>query len=162
MWKSPREKKAPQVLALGYYWPTMKKDSEELVKTNYECQVLGNSIHTHLNMLQDMTTPSPFHTYGLDLIGPINPPSNGHIWILATTEQFIKLVEAIPLKKATRAVVSNFICEHIINRFGVPRRLISDNGKFHTHSFKCVPRYDYSMALPYLGSRSYRTYQPPF
>ena len=32
------------------------------------------------------------------------------------------------MKKATRAVVANFIREHIITRFGIPRRLISDNG----------------------------------
>ena len=79
-----------QLLLLGYYWPTMKSDSEELVKTYHACQILGDAIRTHLNVLQDMTTPWPFHTWGLDLIGPINPPSNGYIWILATTEYFTK------------------------------------------------------------------------
>ena len=79
-----------QLLLLGYYWPTMKKDSEELVKTCHACQVLRDVIHTHPNVLQDMTTPWPFHTWGLDLIGPINPPSNGYIWILAATEYFTK------------------------------------------------------------------------
>lgn len=44
------------------------------------------------------------------------------------TEYFTKWVEAILLKKATEAVVANFIREHIITRFGIPRRLISDNG----------------------------------
>ena len=117
-----------QLLQLGYYWATMKKDSEELVKTCPTCQVLGDAIHAHPNMLQDMTTLWHFHTLGLDLIGPINPPSNGHIWILATTEYFTKWVEVIPLKKATRAVVTNFIREHIITGFGTPKRLISDNG----------------------------------
>ena len=66
-----------QLLLLGYYWPTMKRDFEELVKTCHACQVLGDAIHTHPNVLQDMTTLWPFHTWGLDLIGPINPPSNG-------------------------------------------------------------------------------------
>ena len=75
-----------------------------------------------------MTIPWPFHTWGLDLIGPINPPSNGHIWILAATEHFSKWVEAIPLKKATEAAISNFIREHITTRFRIPSRLISDNG----------------------------------
>ena len=32
------------------------------------------------------------------------------------------------MKNATRAAVANFIREHIITRFGIPRRLISDNG----------------------------------
>ena len=53
-----------QLLQLGYYWPTMKKDSEELVKTCHAYQVLGDAIHTHPNVLQDMTTPWPFHTWG--------------------------------------------------------------------------------------------------
>ena len=117
-----------QLLQLGYYWPTMKKDSEELVKTCHACQILGDAIHTHPNVLQDMTTLWPFHTWGLDLLGPINLPSNGHIWILAVIEYFTKWVEAIPLKKATRAAVANFIRRHIITRLGIPRRLINDNG----------------------------------
>ena len=103
-----------QLLLFGYYWPTMKRDSEELVKTCHACQVLEDAIHTHPNVLQDMTTPWLFHTWGLDLIGPINPSSNGYIWILAATLYFTKWVEAIPLKKATGAAVANFIREHII------------------------------------------------
>ena len=51
-----------QLLQLGYYWPTMKKYSEELVKVCYACQVLGDAIHTQPNVLQDMTTPWPFYT----------------------------------------------------------------------------------------------------
>ncbi|KAL0011875.1 hypothetical protein SO802_006983 [Lithocarpus litseifolius] len=35
-----------QLLQLRYYWPTMKKDSEELVRTCHACQVLGDAIHT--------------------------------------------------------------------------------------------------------------------
>ena len=75
-----------------------------------------------------MTTPWPFYTRGLDLIGPINPPSNGYIWILAAIEYFTKWVKAIPLKKAIGAAVANFVRGHIITRFGIPKRLISDNG----------------------------------
>uniref|UniRef100_A0A2N9G9A0 RNA-directed DNA polymerase n=1 Tax=Fagus sylvatica TaxID=28930 RepID=A0A2N9G9A0_FAGSY len=77
---------------------------------------------------KNMATPWPFHTWGLDLIGPINPPSGGYIWILAATEYFTKWVEAIPLRKATGAAVANFIREHIITRFGIPHKIISDNG----------------------------------
>ncbi|XP_030939685.1 uncharacterized protein LOC115964526 [Quercus lobata] len=36
--------------------------------------------------------------------------------------------QAIPLKNATRAAVANFIREHISTRFGIPKRLISNNG----------------------------------
>ena len=105
----------------------MNKDSEELVKACHACQVLGEAIHTHPNVLQDMTTPWSFYTWRLDLIGPINPLSNWHIWILAAIKHFTKSVEAIPLKKATEAAILNFIREHIITQFGIPMRLINDN-----------------------------------
>ena len=32
------------------------------------------------------------------------------------------------MKKVIGATVANFVREHIITRFGIPRRLISDNG----------------------------------
>uniref|UniRef100_A0A2N9FUN2 Uncharacterized protein n=1 Tax=Fagus sylvatica TaxID=28930 RepID=A0A2N9FUN2_FAGSY len=104
------------LLTLGYYWPTMKKDTADFVKSCHTCQLQANLIHTHPTSLQNMATPWPFHTWGLDLIGPINPSSGGYIWILVATEYFSKWVEAIPLRKATGAAVANFIREHIITR----------------------------------------------
>uniref|UniRef100_A0A2N9GKK5 Integrase catalytic domain-containing protein n=1 Tax=Fagus sylvatica TaxID=28930 RepID=A0A2N9GKK5_FAGSY len=116
------------LLTLGYYWPTMKKDAADFVKTCHTCQVQANLIHTHPTNLQNMTTPWPFHTWGLDLIDPISPASGSHIWILVATKYFTKWVEAVSLRKATGAAVANFIREHIITRFGIPYKLISDNG----------------------------------
>uniref|UniRef100_A0A2N9EXH7 Integrase catalytic domain-containing protein n=1 Tax=Fagus sylvatica TaxID=28930 RepID=A0A2N9EXH7_FAGSY len=120
------------LLTLGYYWPTMKRDTADFVKACHTCQMQANLIHTHPTNLQNMATPWPFHTWGLDLIGPINPPSGGYIWILAATEYFTKWVEAIPLRKATGAAVANFIREHIITRFGIPHKIISDNAGIPT------------------------------
>ena len=67
---------------MGYYWPTMKKDTVEFVKKCRNCQVQANLIHTHPQNLHSMVTPWPFHTWGLDLVGPVNLPSRGYIWIL--------------------------------------------------------------------------------
>jgi ribonuclease HI len=116
------------LLTLGYYWLTMKRDMVDFVKACHTCQMQANLIHTHPTNLQNMATPWPFHTWGLDLIGPINPPSGGYIWILVATKYFTKWVEAIPLRKATGTAVANFIREHIITRFGIPHKIISDNG----------------------------------
>jgi hypothetical protein len=87
----------------------MKKDAADFMKTCHTFQVQANLIHTHPTSLQNMATPWPFHTWGLDLIGPINLASGGYIWILVATEYFTKWVEAIPLRKATGAAVANFI-----------------------------------------------------
>jgi hypothetical protein len=116
------------LLTLGYYWPTMKKDTAHFVKSCHTCQLQTSLIHTHPTSLQNMATPWPFHTWGLDHIGPINPPSDRYIWILVATEYFSKWVEVIPLHKATGAAMANFIRDHIITRFGIPHKIISDNG----------------------------------
>jgi len=47
------------------------------------------------------------------------------LYILAATDYFSKWTEAIVLKE----VVVNFIRTHIIYRYGVPRYIITDNGK---------------------------------
>ncbi|CAL9017729.1 unnamed protein product [Prunus brigantina] len=109
-----------QLLSIGYYWPTMKKDAHDFVKRCHTCQIHANLSHKPPTLLQDMRTPWPFHTWGLDLIGTIHPPSDDYIWILTATEYFTKWVEAIPLRKATGAAVSNFIREYIVCRFGIP------------------------------------------
>uniref|UniRef100_A0A2N9HRJ9 Integrase zinc-binding domain-containing protein n=1 Tax=Fagus sylvatica TaxID=28930 RepID=A0A2N9HRJ9_FAGSY len=61
------------LLTLGYYWPTMKKDTADFVKSCHTCQLQANLIHTHPTSLQNMATPWPFHTWGLDLIGTDQP-----------------------------------------------------------------------------------------
>ena len=113
---------------MGYYYPTMKRDMEKFVKKCRGCQVQANLIHTHPQSLQSMVTPWPFHTWRLDLVGPINPRSNGYIWILVATEYFTKWVEVMPLHKATRGAMANFIKENIIARFGVQQHTFCKSG----------------------------------
>jgi len=67
-------------------------------------------------------------------VGLVNPPSRGYIWILVATEYFTKWVEAVPLRKAIGGAVANFIKENIIVRFGLPHRIISDNGTSFVNS----------------------------
>ena len=67
--------------------------------------------------------------WALDFMGVINSPSSeGHKFILVAIKYYTKWVEAIPLKIAIQKHVINFIKEYIICRFGIPQRLIMDNG----------------------------------
>ncbi|KAM1052707.1 hypothetical protein ACFX2C_000277 [Malus domestica] len=61
-----------QLLNLGYYWPTMREDTHNMVKQCHACQVHGNLIHKPPTLLQDMRTSWLFHTWGLNLIETIN------------------------------------------------------------------------------------------
>ena len=57
---------------------------------------------------------------GLDVVGPLTPKSSaGHLYILAAADYFSERVEN----------VVDFIRTHTIYRYGVPRYIITDNGK---------------------------------
>lgn len=65
--------------------------------------------------------------WGIDFIGPINPPSStSHKWVLTATDYFTRWIEAIALKEANEFSVLSFY-EDIVTRFGVPDSIISDN-----------------------------------
>ena len=117
-----------EALRLGYFWPTMENDAMDYARRCKSCQFFGDRIHAPAVTLHAINAPWPFHTWALDLIGPISPPSKGRIWILTATENFTKWAEAIPLKKASSEAVAMFITEYIICRFGIPKRVLTDNG----------------------------------
>ncbi|KAL5559112.1 hypothetical protein UlMin_035323 [Ulmus minor] len=117
-----------EILRLGYFWPTMENDAMDYARRCKSCQFFGDKIHAPAVTLHTVNAPWPFHTWALDLIGPISPPSKGRIWILTATENFTKWAEAISLKKASSKAVAMFIMEHIICRFDIPRRVLTNNG----------------------------------
>lgn len=78
---------------------------------------------------------APFHQWGLDFVGPINPPSSqGCSYILIATNYFNKWVEAKSMKKTSSQVVCEFIKEHIQVGFGVPMKLVMDNASYFSSS----------------------------
>jgi hypothetical protein len=71
----------------------------------------------------------PFSKWGLDFIGPINPPSSvGKIFILTATDYFTKWTEVVPLRHSHDEHVISFLETNIFSRFGIPLEIITDNG----------------------------------
>jgi hypothetical protein len=61
--------------------------------------LLGKKEHLSAMPLQPFLPDFPFSKWGLDFIGPINPPSlGGQYFILTTTNYFTKWTEVVPLK----------------------------------------------------------------
>ena len=101
---------AKKIMRLGYYWPTMEKDSYVFVNKCCQCQVHGDLIHAPAQELHPITSPWPFAQWGLDLIGKIHPTSsNGHKFIITATEYFTKWIEAIPMTYITGTQIYRFI-----------------------------------------------------
>lgn len=118
-----------KIKKLGYYWPSMITDCMKVAKHCHQCQVHGVVLHQPPCVLHPMMSSWPFESWGTDVIGPIDPPSSqGHRFILAAIDYFSKWEEAIPLRHVTSQHVLKFFRDHIVYRFGIPRRIISDNG----------------------------------
>ncbi|XP_028549778.1 uncharacterized protein LOC110092989 [Dendrobium catenatum] len=134
-------KMAIKVKRMGYYWPSMVKDCTNHADICHECQIHGNIIHQPPNPLHPTIASWPFECWGTDVIGPIDPPSSaGHRFILAVTDYFSKWAEAVPFKEVTAHHVINFFTHNIVYRFGVSRRIISDNGS----AFKSTKIYKFT------------------
>ena len=120
---------AGKVLRQRYYWPTMLRDATDLVKKCKICQEHAKISHLPSEPLTSVTSPWPFQQWGLDILGPL-PIGKGQCkFIIVAVDYFTKWAEADPLATITEQKIRDFVWFSIICRFGIPRALVSDNGK---------------------------------
>ena len=63
------------------------------------------------------------------MISEIRPTaSNGHRFILVAIDYFTKWAEAASFATVTKNVVERFIKHYLVCRYGIPERIIMDNG----------------------------------
>ncbi|XP_073049552.1 uncharacterized protein [Primulina eburnea] len=91
---------ARKVLLAGYSWPSVLRDAQELVMS------LGNRY-----------------------CGAFPTAPAQKKFLLVAVDYFSKWVEAEPLARITENEVLKFSLKNIVCRYGVPRKLISDNGR---------------------------------
>ena len=120
---------AGKVLRQGYYWPTMLKDATNLVRRCRICQEHAKISRLPTEPLTSVTSPWPFQQWGLDILGPL-PIGKGQCkFVIVVVNYFTKWAEAEPLATITEQKIRNFVWRAVICRFGIPRALVSDNGK---------------------------------
>ena len=117
--------------ALHAYWTGVQTCALPIyyVRKCHKCQIYADKIHVPPTSLNIMVSPWPFSMWGMDVIGPITPKaSNGHRFIFVVIDYFTKWVEAALYASVTKSMVARFIKREIICRYGLPERIISDNG----------------------------------
>lgn len=117
------------ILRAGYWWPTLFKDANRLVRRCDSYQRFSGRLRALGSLpLQPVSIESPFKQWGMDLISDISDHSSaGYKWILVVIDYLTKWVDAIPSRKATHQVVMDFLLNHIICRFGVIFKIVSNN-----------------------------------
>ena len=61
---------ARKTLLLGYFWPSLRQDAQNLVLRCPSCQVHAPELHQPSNFMVPITSPWPFEQWGTDIIGP--------------------------------------------------------------------------------------------
>ena len=111
----------------GFYWPTASQDAAELVKKCESCQFFAKQMHQPAQALSTIPLSWPLATWGIDILGPFPRARGGYRFLIVAIDTFTKRVKAEPVEKITKENTVKFL-GGIVVRFGVPNRLISDNG----------------------------------
>ncbi|GKV02675.1 hypothetical protein SLEP1_g15073 [Rubroshorea leprosula] len=117
-----------KLLRHGYYWPTMVEDAQSYVRKCPTCQFNADDIHMLGEMLSSLTSPWPFAQWGVDLLGPFIKGKGGCTFLVVAVDYFTKWIEAKPLSTTTERKIEEFLFNSILCRFGIPKRIIADNG----------------------------------
>ena len=112
----------------GFYWPTTLQDAIELATKCEACQFHSKNIHVPAQALQTIPLSWPFLVCGLDILGPFPHAAGGFEYLYVMINKFTKWPEVEPVRKVTAQSAVKFF-KGLVWRFGVPNRVITDNGQ---------------------------------
>ena len=69
----------------------------------------------------------PFAVWGVDILGPFPRAVSGYRFLYVAIDKFTKWSEVTPVVNITKGLAVAFL-KSIVCRFGVPNRIIADNG----------------------------------
>jgi transposase InsO family protein len=70
----------------------------------------------------------PWEVVSIDITRPHPKSRKGHVYILTVQDHFTKWAEALPVRNHDATTVSIAFFNHVFVRFGMPLRLLSDQG----------------------------------
>nr|GEV50803.1 reverse transcriptase domain-containing protein [Tanacetum cinerariifolium] len=112
---------AKKVFDSGFYWPTIYRDAQDLVK-NYDVSQRQGKILQRDEMPQNYIQVCEFfYVWGIDFMGTFSS-SRGNKYILVAVDYLSKWVEAKALLTNDAGVVCKFL-KNLFDRFGTPEPL---------------------------------------
>ena len=117
-----------RIITQGYYWPTMRQDSQDFVRKCDVCQLFGNVIHVLAKALNSVISLWPFYRWGIDIVGPLPLATSQQKFMLVATDYFTKWAEVEAYAQVSATQLIQFLQKNIVCRFGVSHSLVWDNG----------------------------------
>ena len=120
------QKETLRRVAKEYYWPGLRKDVANFVKTCHPCQIARQSSTINPGVGDFPVPDKRFSFIHLDIVGPL-PLSHGHKYILSVYDRCSRWTEAYPLVQASSEEVCRGFMEWV-SRYGLPCVAVSDQG----------------------------------
>nr|GEZ85048.1 reverse transcriptase domain-containing protein [Tanacetum cinerariifolium] len=115
-----------KVFDSGFYWPTIYRDAQDLVKSCDACQSQGKISQRDEMPQNSIQVCKMFDVCGIDFMDPL-ASLRGNKYILVAVDYLSKWIEEKALPTNDARVVCNFL-KSLFARFGTPRAIISDRG----------------------------------
>ncbi|CAF1062033.1 unnamed protein product [Didymodactylos carnosus] len=137
------------------YWPQMRGKVESYIRSCEKCVKFNIKRTKTPGKLNPIPPPEgPLELVGMDFWGPIRQGSvNENKYVLVITDYLTKFVVAKALPNNTAQTTAQTFVEEFIFNFGVPNRLIIDQGvHFNNELMKNVAEligFDHIKAIPY-------------
>lgn len=113
-----------------FYWPKMQKHVEKWVKCCEKC--VKRKARTDKAPLHHISSSYPMELICIDFL-KVERSVGGFEHILVMTDHFSRYAIAVPTKNESAKVTAKALIEHLVNHYGIPARIHSDQGK----SFEC-------------------------
>lgn len=110
------------------YWPGMQKDIEEFIQHQCSCLKQRKPQRHKKAPLQRISTSAPLELITIDYLH-LEKGSGGYEYILVIVDHFTKFVQAYPTRNKSATSAAKHLYDDFILRFGIPSRLLSDQGK---------------------------------
>ncbi|GFO44380.1 hypothetical protein PoB_007088500 [Plakobranchus ocellatus] len=116
-------------LLSNFYWAGVDGDVTRYCRSCDVCQrTVRKGTVPRVPLEKAPLIDTPFKRVAIDLVGPINPPSEaGHRFILTLVDYATRFAEAVPLRKIDTESVAEALVD-IYRRLGVPEEVLSDQG----------------------------------
>ena len=107
------------------YWPSMRKDVEDMVSKCRRC--ICRKARTITAPLTPIITSQPLELVCLDYL--LVEPSAGYEHLLVITDHFTKFAKVVPTKNESALTTARALYENFITVYGIPQRIHSDQGR---------------------------------
>ncbi|KAK3032431.1 hypothetical protein RJ639_037158 [Escallonia herrerae] len=117
--------------------PENLQDAISYKKKCGACQRFSSIPRQAPSPLSTLSSPIPFAMWGMDILGPFPPAMAQRKFVIVAIDYFTKWVEVEAMPLITERKCEDFFWRGVVCRFGIPRVLITDNGKqFDNSTFR--------------------------